>query len=118
MKDSKQNNNETLESMAKLDDLVKKCKEYDDLIKTLIEKEKSFIIKFSSCEFEKYIICTDDDLIENLEEEVYKQYPLYKDINNTYLLANGEIIERNKKIKDYNIKQGSSIVITKNYIDK
>ena len=118
MKDSKQNNNEILELKAKLDDLEKKYEEYNDLIIKLTEKEKSFIIKFTSCEFEKYIICTDDDLIENLEEEVYKQYPQYKDIFNTYLLAEGGKIERNKKIKDYKIKQGTSIVITKNYIDK
>ena len=75
--------------------------------------EKSFAIKFSSVDQTIYnypISCNDNDSISKLEEEVYNEYPKYKDYH-TYLTVNGSIIKRFKTIKENGITKGNAIIV-------
>ena len=56
------------------------------------------------------IICKDNDSIAKLEEEVYNEYPKYKEYN-TFLTVNGKIIKRFKTIKENGIKKGNAIIV-------
>ena len=56
------------------------------------------------------IVCNEDTLISRLEEELYNEYPEYKDFN-TYLTTRGYIIKRFKTIKENGIKKGDKIIV-------
>ena len=56
------------------------------------------------------ITCSDNDSIAKLEEEVYNEYPKYKEYN-TFLTVNGSPIKRFKTIKENGIKKGNAIVV-------
>ena len=61
------------------------------------------------------INCKNNDTIVKLEEEVYNEYPKYKEYN-TYLTVNGKTIKRFKTIKENEIKKGNTIIV--NIIEK
>ena len=61
-------------------------------------------------DFDLPMICKENDLISRLEEELYNQYPSYKDCN-TYLISNGNIIKRFKTVKENNIKKYDTILV-------
>ena len=54
--------------------------------------------------------CKPSDLISRLEEQLYNEYPKYKDYN-TYLTVNGNIIKRFKSLDENGIKNGNSITV-------
>ena len=56
------------------------------------------------------IVCNEDTLISRLEEELYNEYPEYKDFN-TYLTTRGNTIKRFKTIKENGIKKGDKIIV-------
>ena len=55
-------------------------------------------------------ICKNNDTIVRLEEQVYNEYPKYKDYN-TYLTCNGKVLKRFKTFKENEITAGSAIII-------
>ena len=71
-----------------------------------------FAINFISTnqEFNYPLVCNDNDLISRLEEELYNEYPKYKDYN-TYLTCNGTVLKRFKTVKENNIKKGDVILV-------
>ena len=69
-----------------------------------------FAISFFNHEINFPIICNENDLISRLEEELYNEYPNYKEYN-TYLTCNGIILKRFKTIKENNIKKGNIILV-------
>ena len=71
-----------------------------------------FAINFISTnqEFNYPLVCNDNDLISILEEELYNEYPKYKDYN-TYLTCNGTVLKRFKTVKENNIKKGDVILV-------
>ena len=75
---------------------------------------KSFAISFESIDSRlKYpIICKNNTTIARLEEEVYNEFPDYKECN-TYLTCNGETLKRFKTIEENKIKQGNVIIVNK-----
>ena len=56
------------------------------------------------------MICNKNDLISRLEEELYNQYPKYKELN-TYLTCNGVVLKRFKTVEENNIKKGDAIIV-------
>ena len=58
------------------------------------------------------ISCSANDTFAEIEEKLYKEYPEYRETNNTFL-ANGTEILRFKKIKDNKIESGKPIILIK-----
>ena len=56
------------------------------------------------------IPCRFEDTIVKLEEELYNEYPKYKDYN-TYLTVNGKKVKRFKTIEENGIKKGNVIKV-------
>ena len=79
---------------------------------SILQGGNPFAISFESIDSKiKYpIICTNDTIISRLEEEIYNEYPEYKE-HNTYLTCNGEVVKRFKTIKENCIKKGNSIIV-------
>ena len=72
----------------------------------------SFAINFISDnqDFIYPMLCNSKDTVVKLEEELYNEYPQYKDYN-TYLTANGIIVKRFKTIEENGIKKGNAIMV-------
>ena len=89
-----------------------KIKLYDIDYANKNKVEKSFSINFMSIDqsFLYPISCNENDSIAKLEEEVYNEYPKYKEYN-TFLTVNGNIIKRFKTIKENGIKKGNAILV-------
>ena len=75
-------------------------------------KKWGFGVIFSSINKEILypIVCNENDLISRLEEELYNEYPNYKEYN-TYLTCNGIVLKRFKTIGENNIKKGNTILV-------
>ena len=75
-------------------------------------KKWGFAINFDSINQEIHypIVCNENDLISRLEEELYNEYPNYKEYN-TYLTCNGIVLKRFKTIGENNIKKGNTILV-------
>lgn len=56
------------------------------------------------------IICFDNDIFSEIEEEIFQHYPLYKKKNNIFLV-NGMKVEKNQTIKQNNIQAYAQILI-------
>ena len=80
--------------------------------KTNNENKWGFAINFISNNQEIHypLVCNDNDLISRLEEELYNEYPKYKDYN-TYLTCNGTVLKRFKTVKENKIKKGDVILV-------
>lgn len=78
----------------------------------LKNNEKPFGINFISLDQQIHypIVCFSDHTIAKLEEEVYNEYPQYKEFN-TYLTVNGQLIKRFKTVKENGIKKGDAITV-------
>ena len=72
----------------------------------------NFAINFASIDQQiNYpIACNNNTIISRLEEELYNEYPTYKDCN-TFLTFNGKVIKRFKTIKENGIKKGAKILV-------
>jgi hypothetical protein len=125
------NNNQNIIKLQNM--IIQKEQEITSLNKELLNKEKeifnlknksynnssyiggkSFAISFESIDSRlKYpIICKNNTTIARLEEEVYNEFPDYKECN-TYLTCNGETLKRFKTIEENKIKQGNVIIVNK-----
>ena len=56
------------------------------------------------------ISCKNTDIFVKLEEELYKEYPEYKEFS-TYFTSGGNIIKRFKSIQESNIKNHDKILL-------
>ena len=56
------------------------------------------------------IPCKNTTTFVKIEEELYKEYPEYKDVN-TYFTVNGFEIKRFKSIQENNIKNRDKIIL-------
>ncbi len=101
------------------EELLNKKNEISDLKESLnnnsnsiLQGGKPFAISFESVDSKiKYpIICTSNTIISRLEEEIYNEYPEYKELN-TYLTCNGLFVKRFKTINENGIKKGNSIIV-------
>ena len=73
-------------------------------------KSVSFISTDSSMFYS--IACSGNDTFAEVEEKLYKQYPEYRETNNTFL-ANGNVILRFKTINQNNIGSGNPVTLIK-----
>ena len=80
--------------------------------KTNNENKWGFAISFRSNDqtINYPMICNEKDTISRLEEELYNEYPKYKDYN-TYLTCNGVVLKRFRTIGENNIKKGDAIIV-------
>ena len=71
-----------------------------------------FPIKFQAInsEFDLPMICNENEPISRLEEELYNQYPKYKDLD-TYLICGGRVLKRFRTVKENNIKKYDTILV-------
>ena len=81
-------------------------------IKTNTENKWGFAINFilNDQAINYPMVCNVKDCISRLEEELYNEFPKYKDYN-TYLTCNGIILKRFKTVGENNIKKGDSIIV-------
>ena len=81
-------------------------------IKTNTENKWGFAIVFRSNDqtINYPMICNAKDCISRLEEELYNEFPKYKDYN-TYLTCNGIILKRFRTVGENNIKKGDAILV-------
>ena len=56
------------------------------------------------------IPCKNTDIFVKLEEELYDEYPEYKEVN-TYFTSGGNVIKRFKSIQENNIKNHDKILL-------
>ena len=110
IKENEKINNELKIKNEELNKL--KLKLFDKLYIDNNNNEKLFSINFTSVDqsFLYPITCNENDPISKLEQEVYNEYPKYKDYN-TYLTVNGNIIKRFKTVKENGIKKGNAILV-------
>ena len=78
----------------------------------LNNNEISFAINFISENQDMLypMTCKISDSIVKLEEQLYNEYPKYKDYN-TYLTVNRKVIKRFKTIAENGIKKGNAIIV-------
>ena len=57
------------------------------------------------------ITCKNTDIFVRIEENLYKEFPEYKDYDNTFFTVNGTMIKRFKSIEDNKIKNGDKIML-------
>ena len=80
--------------------------------KTNNENKWGFAISFRSNDqtINYPMVCNEKDIISRLEEELYNEFPKYKDYN-TYLTCNGVILKRFRTVGENNIKKGDAILV-------
>ena len=128
LKNELNTNNQSLEAYKlKINELnlalTNKNKEIDNLnivIKNLqLNNKKKFIdvdelltIQFKSIDqtLDIAFTCQKNDIFINIEEKLYNEYPIYKDMN-TYFTVKGHIVERFKSMLDNNIKNYDKIFL-------
>lgn len=73
---------------------------------------KNFAINFLSIDnkINYPIICNNNTLISRLEEEVYNEFPEYKNYD-TFLTSDGKVLKRFKSIGENGVKKGDHILI-------
>ena len=95
-----------------LSQLQNKLLSNSNQFKTYSENKIGFAIIFRSISQEIIypMICNKNELISRLEEELYNEYPKYKEFN-TYLTCNGVVLKRFKTVGENNIKKGDTIIV-------
>ena len=81
-------------------------------IKTDSENKIGFAITFRSISQDIIypMVCNKKESISRLEEELYNEYPKYKEFN-TYLTCKGVVLKRFKTVEENNIKKGDAIIV-------
>ena len=79
-----------------------------------INREDIKVVNFISSEQNLFyaISCSGNDTFAEVEEKLYKEYPEYRETNNTFL-ANGKEILRFKTINDNKIGTGKPVMLLK-----
>ena len=95
-----------------LSQLKNKLLSNSNQFKTDSENKTGFAITFRSISQDIIypIVCNKKELISRLEEELYNEYPKYKEFN-TYLTCNGVVLKRFKTVGENNIKKGDAIIV-------
>ncbi len=77
-----------------------------------INKNKMMAVNFISMDRKTIfaVPCIDSDIFAEVEEKLYKQFPEYRETNNSFL-ANGETVLRFKTIKENKIGNGLPVTM-------
>ena len=68
--------------------------------------------------FQYLIICNLDNTFVDVENELFREYPIYKNKENFFLLNGNTIQDKNKILQELGIKNSDNIVICENTLDK
>ena len=95
-----------------LSQLKNKLLSNSNQFKTVSENKTGFAITFRSINQDIIypIVCNKKESISRLEEELYNEYPKYKEFN-TYLTCNGVALKMFKTVGENNIKKGDAIIV-------
>jgi len=103
------NNNSQINKISELEDEIKKLKTY-----FLSPGDKLISIKLTSIDknidFSTYAKVNDS--FRKIEEIVYDKYPEYKEYEN-FFLVNGKKVNKNKTLKENNIKDKDVLTLSK-----
>ena len=105
------NNNEMLKLYKKIEDLNEKLKRYPYILE---KDEKLMSVIFTSVDQKTHysLICKNTHTINNLEPELYKEYPDYCYSEN-YFICKGKVINKFEKLENYHINNGDVIILNK-----
>ena len=108
----KQLQNNLIQKEQELSQLKNKLLSNNNQFKTDSENKYGFCITFrtNNQDFIYPIVCNKNEPISRLEEELYNEYPKYKEYN-TYLTCNGVVLKRFKTVGENNIKKGDAIIV-------
>ena len=111
---NEKNNNEIIQDeiyklYKKIKDLNEKIKRYPFILK---ENEKliSIIISSINKKINYSMICKNTFTINDLEKEIYKEYPEISGTENIFMF-NGKIINREETFESNNIKNGDTLIL-------
>ena len=93
--------------------LAIKKNSYTDSSSLNFQGGRAFAISFETTDYrinKHPISCRNDSIIARLEEELYNEYPEYKDYN-TYLTCRGTVLKRFKTIEENGIKKSDAIIV-------
>ena len=68
--------------------------------------------------FQYLIICNLDNTFIDVENELFKEYPINKDKEIFFLLKGNAIQDKNKTLQELGIKNSDNIIICENTLDK
>jgi len=90
----------------------KYCEIYFSNNKEKDEEDKFLSIIFTSTDqvIHYSIVCKFEDYFSQIEQKLYKEYPEYKNSNNTFL-CKGSLIQKDKSLKDNKIKNSDVITL-------
>ena len=110
-RNNKNSNDEMLSLFKRIDDLSKNINRFPFILE---KGEKILSIIFTSVDgkINYSMVCKNTDTINRLEPQLYKQYPEFSESENCFL-CKGTIMNKFKKFKDLNIKNGDVIVLNK-----
>ena len=112
--------------MSVVEALLSKDNEIKELRKKLArfpfileEGEKLMHINITNSDYniQNYsIICKNSDVFNQLENKLYEEFPVLKNIQ-TYFIFNGKIIEKYKTLEENKIKDNAVIILFKTDVD-
>jgi len=97
-------------------DLRKKLERFPFILE---EGEKLMHINITNSDYniQNYsIICKSSDVFNQLENKLYEEFPVLKNIQ-TYFIFNGKIIEKYKTLEENKIKDNAVIILFKTDVD-
>ena len=104
------NSDELIRLYKKIEELNEKLSRYPFILE---KDEKILSVIFASSTITYSIVCKNTDSIYKLEEELYKALPQLAESNN-YFLYKGNVLNRLKKLKELNFKNGDIILLQQN----
>ena len=104
----KQINEKEIDSLYKIiEDLTEELNRYPFILE---KDEKMLSIIFTSAKMNYSMICKNTDTLSKLEPELYKECPEFSQTENIFL-CKGAIMDKSKKFKELNIKNGDIIAV-------
>ena len=90
----------------------KYCEKYFSSDNEKDEEDKFLSVIFSSTDqvIHYSIVCKFENYFSQIEQKLYKEYPEYNNSNNTFI-CKGNLIQKDKSLKDNNIKNSDVITL-------
>jgi len=101
--------NKIIQLYKKIEDLNKKLKRAPYILE---ENEKLISVIFTSIDESLYysMICKNTDTIQDLEKDLYKEYPDFS-LNENYFVCKGKVVNKFETFKNHKIKNGDIIIL-------
>ena len=101
--------NKIIQLYNKIEDLNEKLKRAPYILE---ENEKLISVIFTSIDESLYysMICKNTDTIQDLEKDLYKEYPDFS-LNENYFVCKGKVVNKFETFKNHKIKNGDIIIL-------